>query len=88
MRELVMVLELVVNNAKPLVREVQIDAHPAHPTVVFFQDAETRFTIAVERVSGKILGHSGEYTMPMHVQRNVLEAVKKYKQQCKKALQE
>ena len=83
-----MVLELVVNNKNPPVRTVEVDMRDAHPTIVFFQDSETRFTVAVERISGRFLGHSGEAGVMVYVQKNILDAVKEYKVQCRKALQE
>jgi len=35
---------------------IQIDNHPSHPTIVFLQDQETRYTVALEADTGMVCG--------------------------------
>ena len=37
-------------------RQIDIDTSNAHPTITFLQDRATRDTIAVDRVSGEVVG--------------------------------
>jgi hypothetical protein len=39
-------------------RRVEIDDSKNHPTIVFVQDAETFFTLALRRSDGRIIGYN------------------------------
>lgn len=43
--------------ARPI---VDVDERECHPGLVFFQDRTTRFTVALERETGALVGSSGE----------------------------
>lgn len=40
-------------------RRIEIDYNANHPTIVFVQDAETRFTLALRKSDGRIIGVAG-----------------------------
>lgn len=56
---------------------VEIDARPAHPDIVFFQDRETLHTVAVDKDTGAVLGASGRTSLAARVR--VVNEVRAYR---------